>query len=313
MLVGMVSENQKGTPEIETTGTAIIAGGVSSMEGGDLSGPAIAGATGRRFGTRLFSRLKHIVGLDRAIAFTVLARGWSIFSGVLTVLLIARFLSPVEQGYYYTFSSLVAMQVVFELGFSFVILQLAAHESARLQILEGERISGDAVAHSRLASVLKKSIRWYSVAACLMGTALLAVGFWFFLNHKQSTSSLSWRIPWVCLVGGVVFTFQMDPVFSFLEGCGFVAQVARMRLTQAISGTVLAWIALTHHSGLFAPAGVVAGQAVASCPRTPPIPPARRHRGWGERRKPRERRACALAENPVRGPRPPACRRPARR
>ena len=261
--MAIVSENHRGTPEEGTAGIATVAGGVSSIEGCSLSGPAVAGATERRPGARFLSKLKHVVGLDRAIAFTVLARSWSILSGVLTVLLITRFLNPVEQGYYYTFSSLVAMQVVFELGFAFVILQLAAHESARLQIVNGELISGDAVAYSRLASVLKKSIRWYSVAACLMGAVLLAVGFWFFLTHKQSTSSLSWRIPWMCLVGGVVFTFQMDPVFSFLEGCGFVAQVARMRLTQAISGTALAWIALTHHLGLFAPAGVVAGQAIA--------------------------------------------------
>lgn len=208
-------------------------------------------------------KLKHFIGLDRAIAFTVLARSWNIFSGVLNVLLIARFLNSIEQGYYYTFSSLVAMQVVFELGFSFVILQLAAHESAQLKISTSGQISGDAETHSRLASVLKKSIRWYSVAACLMGAVLLAVGFRFFSTHRQPTSPLSWQIPWVCLVAGVVFTFQMDPVFSFLEGCGFVAQVARMRFTQAMLGTTLAWIALTGHLGLFAPAGVVAGQAIA--------------------------------------------------
>jgi hypothetical protein len=211
----------------------------------------------------LLGKLKHIIGLDRAIAFTVLARGWNIFSGVLTVLLIARFLNSVEQGYYYTFSSLVSMQVVFELGFSFVILQLAAHESARLKISIGGQISGDAETHSRLASILKKSIRWYSVAAGLMGAVLLAVGFRFFSTHQQAASPRSWQIPWVCLVGAVVFTFQMDPVFSFLEGCGFVAQVARMRFMQAMLGSVLSWIALTGHLGLFAPAGVVAGQAIA--------------------------------------------------
>jgi len=50
---------------------------------------------------------------------------------------IARFLTPSEQGYYYTFNSLVALQIVFELGFSFVILQLAAHERAQLSFLPG--------------------------------------------------------------------------------------------------------------------------------------------------------------------------------
>src|SRR6201993_2196971 len=78
--------------------------------------------------------LRTRLGIDRAIGFTILARGWSSAAGLVTVALIARFLSPSEQGYYYTFGSLVALQIVFELGFSFVILQLAAHESSRLRI-----------------------------------------------------------------------------------------------------------------------------------------------------------------------------------
>ncbi len=49
--------------------------------------------------------LRSVLGLDRAIAFTILARGWSSAAGLVTVALIARFLSPAEQGYYYTFGS----------------------------------------------------------------------------------------------------------------------------------------------------------------------------------------------------------------
>jgi uncharacterized membrane protein len=212
--------------------------------------------------TAVSRRLRHILGIDRAVGFTVLARSWGILSGALTVLLIARFLSPAEQGYYYTFASLVALQIVFELGFSYVILQLAAHESIQLHIQPGGEISGDERAHSRLASVLQKSVRWYSVAALLMAAFLVIAGFHFFSTHGQSSGPVAWKLPWTCSVVAAIFTFQMDPVFSFLEGCGFVPQVARLRLTQAIAGTTLAWTALALHRGLYAPAGVIAGQAV---------------------------------------------------
>src|ERR1700760_3332393 len=87
--------------------------------------------------------LKRKLGLNRAILFTTMARGWSSFAGLITVLLIARFLSPPEQGYYYTFGSLVALQIVFELGFSFVILQLASHERAHLTLSSDGRVTGD--------------------------------------------------------------------------------------------------------------------------------------------------------------------------
>ena len=79
---------------------------------------------------RILEGLRRFLGLDRAIVFTIMARGWSSLAGLVTLLLIARFLTGAEQGYYYTFGSLVALQIVFELGFSLVILQMASHERA---------------------------------------------------------------------------------------------------------------------------------------------------------------------------------------
>ena len=211
------------------------------------------------------TRAKHWIGLDRAIAFTVLGRGWGAVAGTVTVLLIAHFLSPAQQGYYYTFSSLVALQIVFELGFSFVILQLAAHERAHLQIHDDGTIAGDRVAHSRLASVLQKAVRWYTVGALLMAAALLPGGFHFFLVHRQPGVPVSWQLPWIAAVLATTLTFQMDPLFAFLEGCGRIHQVARMRFIQAVAGSLMAWTALSLHHGLFAPAMIISGQAIVGC------------------------------------------------
>ena len=46
-----------------------------------------------------------------------------------------------------------------------------------------------------------------------------------------------------------------------MEGCGFVPNVARLRLAQAMTGSSLAWLALAAHHGLFAPAMIIAGNA----------------------------------------------------
>jgi hypothetical protein len=205
--------------------------------------------------------LQHTLGIDRAIAFTVLARVWSSGAGLVTVLLIARFLTRAEQGYYYTFSSLVALQIVFELGFSFVILQMASHERAHLAISPNLDISGDPVAHRRLASVIQKSVRWYSAAAVLLAIFLLSAGSWFFSTHHQGADAVAWRIPWYANAIAATITFQFDPILSFLEGCGFVANVARLRFLQAAIGSALAWAALVMHHGLFAPAMMIVGTA----------------------------------------------------
>jgi O-antigen/teichoic acid export membrane protein len=208
-------------------------------------------------------RIFRLMGIDRAIGYTVLARGWAALAGLATLALIARTLSPVEQGYYYTFGSLVALQIVFELGFSVVILQLAAHEVAHLKIGPGGIVSGPPVPHARLASIFRKAIKWYSVAAILMACLLIPIGWHFFVATPDPSHSVGWRLPWVAVVLASSVTFQIDPIFSFLEGCGYVARVARTRLAQSILGSLLAWSMLLLHHGLFAPALLITGQVIA--------------------------------------------------
>jgi hypothetical protein len=208
--------------------------------------------------------LRTKLGIDSAIAFTILARGWSSAAGLVTVALIARFLSPAEQGYYYTFSSLIALQIVFELGFSLVILQMASHERAHLSFSSAKVISGDSVAHDRLASVFQKTIRWYTTAAALMAIFLLTAGSHFFSAHAHTGEHVSWRVPWYAAALAATLTFQLDPILSFMEGCGFVPNVARVRFAQAVTGSSLAWMALATHHGLFAPAMVIFGNASVS-------------------------------------------------
>jgi O-antigen/teichoic acid export membrane protein len=205
--------------------------------------------------------LRHRLGVDRAIGFTILARGWASFAGLITVALIARFLTPAEQGYYYTFGSLIALQIVFELGFSFVILQMASHERAHLTFSDDGAISGSPSAYARLASVLQKTIRWYTAAAALLAAFLLAAGSHFFSTYRHGGENVSWHIPWIAAALTASLTFQLDPILSFMEGCGFVANIAHLRFTQAMTGSSLAWLALSVHHGLFAPAMIMAGNA----------------------------------------------------
>ena len=207
---------------------------------------------------------RHRLGVDRAVAFTVLARVWASGSGLITIVLIARFLSPAQQGYYYTFSSLIALQMVFELGFSQVVMQLASHEHAHLSIRKDGTITGDNAAQSRLASILQISTRWYGWGALLLAVALLPSGLYFFSTHQQLGEFVSWRLPWIATAMVTVLAFQIDPLYSFLEGCGFVAEVAHVRWMQAVAGSLFGWTALGLQRGLYAPAAVIAGQVLVA-------------------------------------------------
>ncbi|MDE3187028.1 MAG: hypothetical protein KGM96_05810 [Acidobacteriota bacterium] len=201
------------------------------------------------------------LGMDGAVAYAFLARMTSIVGSTGTVLLIARFLSPVEQGYYYTLLSLVSLQLVFELGFSFVVQQLAAHESIHLDLRPDGSVGGDAVAHARLASALQLSLLWYTVAALAMGIVVAPLGMLFFARHiAAGGTQVAWQGPWMAAVAASMAGLWCLPFYSFIEGYGQVRAVAAMRFQQAIAAAVLAWTAMLLHHGLYSPAMVIVGQ-----------------------------------------------------
>jgi hypothetical protein len=203
--------------------------------------------------------VKQVIGLDRSIAFTAAARTLQIAGSAGTVLLIVRFLSPLEQGYYYTLLSLMALQTIFELGFSFVVLQMAAHESALLTIFPDGRIEGDPIARARLASVLQLTLRWYLRAAAAFAALVLPLGILFFSRKAHAADHVQWLGPWIAAVLATSVTFLLTPLCSFLEGCNQVRPVARLRMIQAAIVLLLSWAAIAAGRGLYACAMVNAG------------------------------------------------------
>ena len=99
-------------------------------------------------GSTLVSRLLHRAGIDFHVLATLLSRGWSVVAGAVTVLLVPFWLTTTEQGFYFTFSSLLGMQILFELGLGQVIIQLVGHDAAKLRYIEGGRVCrGGQIAH----------------------------------------------------------------------------------------------------------------------------------------------------------------------
>ena len=150
-------------------------------------------------------RIKHILGVDRAIGLTILGRCFTLPAGVLTVILISRLMSPIEQGYYYSIWSLWALQIVFELGFSFVILMVAAHERACLTVSEDGTLQGDLSSIKRLAGLLRTVQRWYLVAALTMVAALFSPR-----QVELFAQQIQQRNPW--------FNGQLVPYAVYADG-----------------------------------------------------------------------------------------------
>lgn len=197
------------------------------------------------------------LGIDRAVGWTVAARVWSILAGPLSVILIASHLSAEEQGFYYTFASIVTFQTVFELGLGMVIVQFASHEKAFLEWTSGGTLTGSDVEKGRLATLFRKSVQWYAVATTLAAIALLVGGTIFF--KYEGTIVEGWASPWIAvalLAGAALF---LTPFLSIIEGCGRVAEVARVRTWQVMASNIAAWSVLLLGGKLWASPAILAG------------------------------------------------------
>lgn len=193
------------------------------------------------------------IGIDRAIFFTLLSRVWSVVAGLITIIFITHFLSPELQGYYYTFYSLIALQIFAEMGFNFAIIQFASHEMAKLSWTNEGTVTGPLEAKQRLKSLMLFAFYWYAAVIVLMVTIFLPVGEYFFdAASSKGTVELNIKAPWSLLVFFTALNLMITSATSVLEGCGKIAEVAVMRSIQLVFATTSAWIVLSLGGGLYA-------------------------------------------------------------
>lgn len=191
------------------------------------------------------------LGVDKAIFFTLLSRGLQISTALFTVFFIAKNLSPEEQGFYYTFGSIVALQVFFELGLTGIITQFVAHEASHLKLNSEYRMEGEEKYRSRLSSLLKFCAKWYFVIAILVFAALGILGSVFFSSYSTEHKDVEWFLPWILLAVGTAFNLLLSPIMAFLEGLGKVKEVAQLRFVQQVVHPIVVWGGLSIGGKLF--------------------------------------------------------------
>ena len=194
----------------------------------------------------MFDRLS----LDRAVAYSIAVRLWQLAAGPVSLVLIAVYFSPEEQGFYYAFANLMALQGFVELGLNVVVLNLTSGQWAKLHLDEHGRAAGDADAKARLGNLLRQLRRWYSVVSVLFFLGVATAGYFFLLPRDNPETT--WRLPWFALTlltAGLTWTW---PLVAMLEGCDQVATVNRYRLTQAVLGSAAVWAVMLSGGGLWA-------------------------------------------------------------
>lgn len=192
--------------------------------------------------------------IKKAFALSAGSRFISVVSGLVTPELISRNLSATEQGVYYTILSMLALQIIMELGVGNFIVVKASHLTAHKQFEKRteENYSGE------LSALFRGSVKWYAAAAVGL-CAVVGFMYPFFLGKVDGVDSTGALVAVLFFAG---LNTCLMPFILTIEGAGHVVDAAKCRLTQAIVGSALAWAALVMGFGLYSLAAMSLGQAL---------------------------------------------------
>jgi O-antigen/teichoic acid export membrane protein len=196
-------------------------------------------------------KLKNSLGIDKAIGFTFIARLIQALGSIGNLFLISLFLTKEEQGYFYTFTSLVAVQVFFELGLNSIIIQYTAHEVAHLKYTKEDFFFGSDLHLSRLSSMLHFCVKVFSILSIILLIILNIIGYIFFNHYSLTNTDVNWSSPWILLTLSTSLLLFINPILGFLQGLGRVKETSKILLYQQIITLVTTSIVLVCKGGLW--------------------------------------------------------------
>ncbi|MBF0613994.1 MAG: hypothetical protein HQL92_02445 [Magnetococcales bacterium] len=205
------------------------------------------------FPTSIAAFAQLVKSVDPVVAYGMFTKGAQALFGLINLLFITHFFSSEMQGYYYAFSSLLALQVFAELGLYLVIISLASHEWSRLELDASGRVIGDSASKSRLSCLVIFVLRWYSVISVVFLIAAGSAGFYFL--SQSGSSAVNWKVPWIVAVILASVQLWLMPFLSVVEGCNQLERLNRFRFKQAMIEGVATWILFLSGVGLWVMVG----------------------------------------------------------
>jgi O-antigen/teichoic acid export membrane protein len=183
------------------------------------------------------------------IKATILSQLFRVVAGPLLLLFIPIYLTPVEQGYWYTFTGLAALAIFADLGFSNIILQFSAHEFAFLEFDNRGFIIGDKRHLLNLASFFRFAIKWLIKTAGIVFPIILIFGYCFL---KTKGTQITWENAWLIYSLASAVAFVNSILLSFFEGCNSVYVIQSIKIKIAITNVFLSLVCLYLNFNLYA-------------------------------------------------------------
>lgn len=194
----------------------------------------------------LILKLRIIIGIDKDILWILINKVFSIFKTPITIFFLLKYLTPEEQGLWYTFISLGALSIFAELGFTTIITQFVSHEFAHLVEQDG-LLKGNKVNLERIISLIRFSIKFYLIIIPSAILLLCIIGFFYF---KMKWDNI--YLAWVCysIIGG--FTLLSSLFQAIYQGLDKVKNTQKNILIGSVLMTFANWIFLFFHFNIWA-------------------------------------------------------------
>lgn len=186
--------------------------------------------------------------ISTSLIAIIFQRLWQGLAGFLTVVIVAQYLSLIEQGWYYTFLSIAALYSIFEMGLSAVLVQISAHLFTQIRWSGQGLVEGHGA--KEFASFATQAFKSFTRMATVFCVVMLVFGSLYF--YSKNSNGYEWLFPWLFLVGFTAVNMWLLVFFSIIEGSGKVKEVYWIRFLQGFFGAVGCWLCLYLGLGLWA-------------------------------------------------------------
>lgn len=193
------------------------------------------------------TNIKHIIKkleIDNSLLWVLSNKLWSVIKGPISLYFIISYLTPEEQGLWYTFLALGALTVFAEMGFTGLITQFVSHEYAHLKETNGF-LKGSNNNRDKLVSLVRYALKFYLIVIPLSIVILFFVGKYFLVDINGKFFLL-----WMgfSITGGMQLLVSL--LQSIVQGFDKIALVQKNIFIGSLALPIVSWTLLYLGFGL---------------------------------------------------------------
>jgi len=173
---------------------------------------------------------------------------------LITLYFITQYLTPQEQGWYYTFLSFSALIYLFDFGLSTALVHESAIEFAKLKWGAKGLIIGKNA--KRFEDFINIAFIKYVRIAILYFIIIFPFGYLYF-NGNETAKNYYWYLPWIIHTTASALSLLCLPFISIIEGSGNITEIYRLKVIQILVGSFLCCLLIYFSYPLYAPSTLV--------------------------------------------------------